>query len=173
MADEMFNLFKFGVTYDPTRIDPETGKTLGELRGYEEGTPTELSLTQQQIAAESELLPYQVAQQKALLESQAGLIKERTPVVSEMYKEALRGVDVDKRISEARAGVQHAFKGAGETLTRDLSRMGIDPTSRRGLTAFGGMGISGARAMADVEADVRREAEHEDFQRKVTASRIV
>nr|NIP51777.1 hypothetical protein [Phycisphaerae bacterium]NIT58904.1 hypothetical protein [Fodinibius sp.]NIW98114.1 hypothetical protein [Phycisphaerae bacterium]NIY27487.1 hypothetical protein [Fodinibius sp.] len=35
MADEMFNMFKYGVTYDPTAIDPDTGKTLGETRGYD------------------------------------------------------------------------------------------------------------------------------------------
>jgi hypothetical protein len=51
--------------------------------------------------------------------------------------------------------------------------MGIDPSSGRGLTAFGGLGMERARTMAGAEADIRREAEQENFQRKVTAAGIM
>jgi hypothetical protein len=202
MADEMFNLFKFGVTYDPgekvvsdewkawkkqkdeakgsgawagiggaERFDePEPEKfsgTQGERQGYDaDESFSEMELINEQLKAQGKLLPLQTEAAKSQLET----IGKRQGLVQSIYEDALAGVDVEGRVGEHRAGVQHAFKGAQETAVRDMSRMGIDPSSGRGATSFQNIGLEKAKATAAGETQIRRTAEDEDFRRKATAA---
>jgi hypothetical protein len=200
MADEMFNLFKFGVTYDPNQQrvtnewkqwdkdrkkagkawaglgdskfdepEPEKfgGQTEGERQGYDaDEYVSEMELINEQLKAQGELLPLQTEAAKSQLET----IGKRQGLVQSIYEDALAGVDVEGRVGEHRAGVQHAFKGAQETAVRDMSRMGIDPSSGRGAAAFQGIGLEKAKATAGGEMQIRKTAEEEDFARKATAA---
>lgn len=253
-AEEMFNMFKYGVTYNPYQTDPATGQTLGQLQGYDASKVSEmdlmnqyfqtqagimpkeaatissqLGLEQAQAEAMRGLIPSQVSTEQAKLateragygltsaqmaeqykllgpstatelakmtsaqagyglsaaqsasemrllpqrEELAGLgltqakqvLTERSPVISQLYKDALSGVDINRRVSEARAGVQQAFAGAETGMTRNLARYGLAPTE----ADFRGIEIAKATSMAGQEGAVRREAEDENFQRRVTA----
>jgi hypothetical protein len=261
MADEMFNLFKYGVTYDPTEevgrgqyetqeykayqqrkrvadlqyrkdlkaydegdrignrptrpnIGPapkqfglEEIRTKGDIMGYDPNAqisemelmnqmltaqsellpfetdlqklrigeesrllPMQTDLQLEQIGAASELLPHQTSFQKTQLRTGEKLTKERGGVMSAMYKDALHGVDVNKRVSEARAGVQHGFKNSLGIRNRNMGRMGIDPSSGRGLGMTQQDELNRANAMAGAEAGVRTSAEIENFERKRVAS---
>ena len=169
IADQMFNYFKHGVSYDPNKkvqLEDGTWSTAGEQRGYDPDMVSEADLTQQQLAAQSRLIPLEEEEQKRRF----GQAKERGGVVSSIYKEALEGVDVEGRVSEHRAGVEQAFKGQQDIVNRNLSRMGIDPSSGRGFAATAGIGLEKAKATALGETQIRRGAETEGFQRKVAAA---
>jgi hypothetical protein len=166
IADEMFNLFKHGVPYDPYDAQGQLTENAVQL-GYDpEKVVSEAELTQQQLAAESELLPGQTEVAAAQLTSE----KERQGVMKSLYKDALTGVDVEGRVSEHRAGVQQAFKQETGIATRNLGRMGIDPSSGRGSAMFQNIGLEKAKATSLGETQIRRGAETEDFQRKATAA---
>jgi len=167
IADEMFNFFKHGVSYNP--YDEKTGELTerAQREGYDpEAVISEAELTQQQFSAQSELIPFEVEAQKDRFATQ----KERGGVIRSIYKEALSGVDVEGRVSEHRAGVQQAFAKEGEIATRNLSRFGIDPGSGRGIAAFANVGLEKAKATALGETQIRRGAESEDFARKTQAA---
>lgn len=232
-ANEMFNMFKYGTTYDPTSVDIATGKTLGEINGFDASKISEMDLMSQYFQAQSELMPYeqkatqagltleqktaeakaglvplQTAAEKAGIESglqvlpyqtqaaisglglqtaqsesgmrlqplaeetarlgleqQKQVLTERSPVISQLYKDALSGVDVNKRVAEARAGVQQAYAGAETGMTRNLARYGMAPNE----SDFRNLEIAKAKGMTGAEGDVYRQADTENFQRRVTA----
>jgi hypothetical protein len=159
IADQMFNYFKHGVSYDP--YDAEGNLTeFAQQQGFDpDATVSEADVTQQQLAARSELIPGEIE-----------AVKERRGVVSSLYKEALEGVDVEGRVSEHRAGVEQAFKNQQGIINRNLARGGIDPSSGRGLAASANLGLEKAKATALGETQIRRGAESEDFQRKAVAA---
>lgn len=245
-AEQMFNMFKYGVTYDPYE-KTEDGSTVGAQRGYDFNTTSEMNLMQQYFGAQSELMPYESETEKARLgyetemygaqkglipaqteAAKAGLgletstaqmkqrllpseeaaqmatlgyttaeaqsrlrllpeeerttamglrtaqmgygerqqiITERSPVITALYKDALSGVDINRRVSEARAGVEHSFAGAETNLARTTARYGMAPSA----ADFRNLEIQKATGMAGAEAGVRTEAEQENFQRRVTA----
>jgi len=253
-AREMFNMFKYGVSYDPYAVDAATGKSLGELQGYDASKISEMDLMGQYFQTQAGIMPKEAATvsaqlglEKAQAEAQQGLIPsqvsteqaklaterqgygltsaqiveqykllgpktatelakmsseqagyglstaqtaaemrllpqreevtslglsqakqvltERSPVISQLYKDALSGVDINRRVSEARAGVQQAFAGAETGMTRNLARYGLAPKE----SDFRGLEIAKATSMAGQEGAVRREAEDENFKRRVTA----
>jgi len=234
-ATELFNLFKYGVIYDPNEevtdpnakkvlnpewtkwdnqkrtasmsadndpygtfgsslasigkepekyiSDPEAKTTKGALEGYDSNTISELKLMQEQLASEYKLLPLQTEAERKLIPlraetEEAGLglqkamitdaqksLKERSPVISKFYEEALSGVDVEKRVSEARAGVMQDFGQSMDIARRDMSRMGIDPTSGRGTAVFKNIGVERATRMAGASTAAENLAEQEKFER--------
>ena len=55
---EMYNQFKYGVNYNPYEVDRVSGRTLGEIMGYDPAkTVSEMQLMQKRIEAEYGLLP--------------------------------------------------------------------------------------------------------------------
>ncbi|MHC4757097.1 MAG: hypothetical protein ACYTE8_00410 [Planctomycetota bacterium] len=240
MAVEMFNLFKHGVTYDPTEVKylDENGNvvamTPGEMRNTTQnaagewvhpdlGTLTrssageqagfnpdehfsEMELMQEMLSSQGRLIKVEEDLKRTQMETETGLVplrgeleteqigmarrllpgqeklaetqlregeiltRERSGLMQSLYKDALAGVDVEGRVSEHRAGVEHAFKNQQEIMNRNLSRMGIDPSSGRGLAAAEGIGLEKAKATALGETQIRRGAETEDFQRQQVAA---
>ena len=155
----------------PPQTVYEEEMTMGEKMGYDdESIISEYELMQNMMAAQNELLPSETAFKLATYEEGEKLVREKSNLMQDMYKQALAGVDVDKRVSESRAGVEHAFANAQSVTNRELGRMGIDPSSGRGLAMSEGVGMEKAKAMAGSEAGVRREAEDENFKRIVTAA---
>lgn len=232
MAQEMFNLFKWGVPYDPNaKIEgtggqienpewkewkrkqgklyggksfgamspaermaqdpygvqrsraelgpeppkyienPEEAMTYGEKFGYDpDDYVSEMELMQEMLAAQSELVPHETALRKQQMQTATRLTKERGGLMSALYKEALAGVDIDKRVSEARSGVEHSFKNQLGIANRNLSRMGIDPSSGRGLALQSDIGLLKAKSKAGLESQIRSQAELENFERKRVAA---
>jgi len=166
IADEMFNYFKHGVSYNPYDEKGELTQ-FAQDQGYDpEAQVSESELIGQQLGAQSELIPLEVQSEKERFGQQT----ERRGVVSSLYKDALSGVDVEGRVSEHRAGVQQAFAKEGEINARNLSRYGIDPSSGRGVSGLRDISIEKAKATALGETQIRRGAEQENFQRKTVAA---
>jgi len=186
IANQMFNFFKYGVEYDPTqqiksqewkdwkdggKQGPEpkkyTGQTKGDLQGYDpDSVVSEMEFMQQQLAAQSELLPFQTSAAKEQLKT----IEQRQGLTRSIYEDALRGVDVEGRVDTHRAGVQHAFKNEQGIATRNMNRLGIDPSSGRGAAAFENIGLEKAKATAGGETAIRKSADDENFARKASAA---
>jgi len=141
-------------------------------------------MEREQIAANRALIPFQartakmeqVARQKLLpmeTEYQAGRLKagiQETkmgmPVMGEYYKQALRGVDPERKVREARADVAGEFVGAEEAGRRELGRFGVsDPTSARFQGGQVQRGIEKAKAVATAATGARTAAEEESFRR--------
>jgi hypothetical protein len=200
MAKEMFNVFKYGTTYNPNKRahdgsmienpewrrwrnkkgkkrrripepprqikDPEGWTTVGDLRGFDaEGTVSEMELMQQMLNSQSRLIEPEEAMKRAGYEEGEKLIRERSGVMQSLYKQALQGVDVEGRVSESRAGVEHAFKNQQGITNRNLGRMGIDPSSGRGLSMSADVQLEKSKLLAGTEAQIRRSAEDENFDR--------
>ena len=171
-ADEMFDIFKNGINGQPSEMDlmsEQIASDFGMVKDRAEAERAELEFKQKQMDAAAELLPYESDAMKLGLQDKMKSIKERSPVVSAFYEDAMTGVDPDKRVAEARAGVQQGFDQANDQTTRQLSRMGISPDSGRGMQAFADQGIGKATALAGASTAARTQAEAENFERKKTA----
>ena len=250
-ADEMYNMFKYGVPYDPntqsseqyktgkqvinpeweawnkrkseykptydTSNDPygqgswiasifsekepekyidEVGtKTNAEAFGYDPNTVSEMEYMQQQVEAGSKILPFQTEASRAGLQLQAeqseasrGLLPLQTQLqkttlgaqnkavgqvsnlYSRLYDEAMSGVNVNERVAQARAGVMQSFSDSADITRRDMSRMGLDPSSGAGRGALVNTGIERSKALSGAETTARRTAEDEQFNRLSTAT---
>lgn len=138
---------------------------VGLIPSQTEAAKAALGLQTAQATSATSLVPLQTETAKLGLEQQKQVLTERSPVISQLYKDALSGVDINKRVSEARAGVQQAYAGAETGMTRNLARYGMAPNE----SDFRNLEIAKAKGMTGAEGDVRREADTENFQRKVTA----
>lgn len=252
-ADEMYNMFKYGVPYDPysnsdqkyktgkqinnpahdewqKKMDeyrrnqsqydyspeggsswrsiphpgPEPPKTIPEVAtrtnaevfGYDFNNPpvSEMQLMSRQIQAQASLLPEQTEAERSglelktatnranlglvdltadvtrsTLEAQKQVIGQKSNLYTSLYDQAMEGQDVDKQVAEARSGVMQDFSKAGDITARNLSRMGLDPSSGAGRGALVNTGIEQAKALAGASQAARQTAEDTNFQRKVTA----
>jgi hypothetical protein len=132
--------------------------------------PERGALESERIGVERGLLPYEERLRRTTMDEGEKLVRGRGGMMQSLYKDALTGVDVEGRVSEHRAGVQHAFKGAQGESIRNMQRYGIDPSSGRGLATSRDVGLAKARALAGGEHQIRSKAEDENFKRKTTAA---
>jgi len=99
--------------------------------------------------------------QQELMESSGRFLRERAPVQTEFFKQALTGVNVGKRKEEAVAGVEHAYSQMMPQYEQSLGR--------RGLTARPGdlrkMLFDKAKAKAGESTHAGTTAEAENFER--------
>ena len=171
-ADEMFEVFKNGINGQPSEMElmsKQIASDYGMIDTRADAERSQLAFQQKQMDAAASLIPLETETAKLGLEDRMKTIKERSPVVSAFYEDAMSGVDVEQRVGEARAGVMQGFANANDQTTRQLSRMGIDPSSGKGLQAFANQGIAKATALAGAGTFAKTQAEAENFQRKTTA----
>jgi hypothetical protein len=136
-------------------IDEMSSKTKGEVEGYDPDTPTEMGNMMERIRMEAELMP-------DIQESR----KKQLGVLSSLYDDAMTGIDVEERVGQARTGVMQDFTKVEEITKRNMSRMGVDPTSGAAAETFRTGGIQKSLALAGASTEARRQAEDESFERK-------
>lgn len=162
----------------PKMIDEEIDKTNAEVFGYDFDNPpvSEMQLMQKQIEAQATLIPQETEAKMAQLQLQTesakgalSLVPKRTELASKMYDEAMTGVNVEERVAQARSGVMQDFAKTTDITARNLSRMGLDPSSGAGRGAIVNAGIEQAKALSGASTAAKTGAEAENFQRKVTA----
>lgn len=157
-------------------------QTTAAIQGYQlaqQLAPQEAGLRSAQIGAEQQILPHQAYTTIQQLQAQQQLTPLQTQAESNRlgllpgyYNDAFKGVDVNQRMNEAQADVQHGFKNANEAARLDLQSYGLDPSSgryaalNRSKTMAEAAGVAGARTQA------KNIAEQEDFQRKTTGLQI-
>jgi hypothetical protein len=144
-----------------TGLDVRT-VTRGELEGYNADETT----------SEMEYLQNVVEANQSLLGLQTGAQKKRLNLYNTYVDDVNEGIDVNARMDQAQAGVQHGFKNANRAARMDIASYGLDPGSGRyaGLNRETAMaeatGVAGARTAA------KNYAETEDFARKTTGLQV-
>jgi hypothetical protein len=145
-AREMYNMYK-------------TGDVSGTGTGI-----SEMQYNQNLVEANQALLGPRTDVEKAQLSDALAAIGERAPVRSEFYNQALEGVDIGRRMSEAQADVEHGFKLSGESARREaMSYGGLDPTKIASIST--GMNLEKAKAIAGARTSAKTLAEDEQFNR--------
>lgn len=131
--------------------------------------PQRAGLESEQIAGERTLTPVRTEAEKTSLLDTMSATKERAPVRSEMFKQALEGIDVEGRVGQAQADVEHAFKTAGDTRTREMQRFGLDPSDPKYASMARADEFEKAKAIAGSRTFAKDKAEDEKFTRLKTA----
>lgn len=117
-------------------------------------------------------LPYEIEAAKAnrellplITEASKTTLGLQVPATKEFYKQAIEGVDVGKRVSEAQTDVISATRLGEGMRRREISRYGIDPSS----TTYGNLANQAALATAKniggARMAAREKAEAENFAR--------
>jgi hypothetical protein len=132
----------------------EMATSFDQLKANQDLIPHEVGLRMQQIATEQQGLGLKQQQ-----------MREVAPVMSEFYKQALSGVNVDERVSQAQAGVRHSFAQQQQIDERNLARRGVMPSSGVATQTAAGRGIEEAKAVAGAGTAAKTQAEAENFQR--------
>ncbi|MCP3686574.1 MAG: hypothetical protein GY861_28380 [bacterium] len=150
-------------------LPQQTALTEAQLQAETGLVPERAGLESEQIAGARELTPFRTAAERAQLEDTATKIGERAPVRSEMYKQALEGIDVEGRVGQAQADVEHGFKTAAGTRTRELQRFGLDPSDPRYQSMTRAGELEKAKTIAGKRTLARDLGEQEKFARLTTA----
>ena len=159
-------------------------KVAKKVLGYEKRMlPVRYGLEREQLEAERAILPARYGLEEATIAQERGILPARygaeaaelglaaqkatgkIPLVQAMYKQALEGIDIEKRAAEAQAGVQHAASLTQEQLIRQAGRLGIDPASGAFAQMLGYSGMEQAKGIAGARAEATRLAEEEQFKR--------
>lgn len=163
-------------------------KTRGEMEGYDPNAQvSEMQYLQNLVESNQSLLGLQtdvskkelnLAGQQAdamssLLPQQTEVQKKKLGLASTFLSDIDKGINVGERMDQAQASVQHGFKNANETMRRDISSYGLDPSSGRYASQARGMELAQASGIAGARTTAKNTAEAEDFERKKTGLQLV
>lgn len=126
---------------------------------------TDLELAK--IQQEQTLLPQQTELAQAQLGYGIEQISQAKPVMSEFYKQALQGVNVNQKVNQARADVTQALNESDNAAMRTAGRLGM---SGRGLSALKQNSIDRTKAIAAAQTGARNQAEDTNFARLSNAA---
>lgn len=140
-----------------------------EIAANLEILPSDTDLTISQNEAALSLLPGQTELAQAQIDDSMTALSEAAPVRTEFYDQALNGVDVDSRVSQAAADAAQSFMTATSAMNRDAARAGVDPSSGAYAAASNSNSLDFAKSLADAKTTARTEAEDENFSRLTTA----
>jgi len=150
-----------------------------QIAAQSELLPLQTDLSKEQIGARRELIPLetglskeQIASKRELLPLQTEAKKKQYGVRQELMDQALKGVDVDSRVSQAEADVSHGYGMAGAKAQRNFSRAGLNTNSGRFAAMQKDLTLSQAQSAAGARTKARRNAEEENFRRLGAASSI-
>ncbi|WP_321404020.1 hypothetical protein [Maridesulfovibrio sp.] len=136
-------------------------------------------MEREQIAANRELIPLQTEVAKEQLKSSQELLplqtetsKKQLGVRQQFMDQASKGVNVDRRVSQAEADVKHGYGMATSKAQRNFSRAGLNQNSGRFAAMQNDLALSEAQSVAGAKTKARRDAEDENFKRLGTAATI-
>lgn len=151
----------------------ELGLTNEQIDAQRELLPLQTGLETEQIGAQRELLPLatgltkeQIGAQRELLPLQTGVSKQRLGLASTFLEDVNKGIDVNSRMNEAQAGVQHGFKNARRAADINTFSYGLDPSSGRFASSNRDLQLAEAGGIAGARTGAKNQAEQEDFERK-------
>ncbi len=159
MAEDQWDMYK---TYFQD-YEISAAQSNKELLPYmTDSTREQLQYQGEAAAANRELMPAATALTKTELES-------AKPVAEKFYKDALEGVNIGERMDSASNEVKAAAKLGEDMRRREISRMGIDPTSSVFATATNKAALDTSRNIAGARTAAKTTAEQENFGRLATA----
>ncbi|MCP4647918.1 MAG: hypothetical protein GY852_09345 [bacterium] len=136
------------------------------------GDVSEMEYLQQVVEANAAMLPGRMEHERAGMEfERAGMedsltgMRERAPVRTEFFKQALGGVDANAAMDRAEANVTHAFKGAEGQLRRSAMRTGANTGSGAYAALQRRSVIDQAKAEAGARTRAYDNAENESYGR--------
>ena len=150
-------------------LPSQTGLTLEQIASARELLPLQTGLSKETITAKRSLLPGQTALSQKAIDAAGNEITLSAPITQKYYAQAEKGVDVNRRIGEARADVMQSYGQGKEMLNRDLSRMGIDPSSGAYAKSTRDFSLGTSKALAGATTTARNRAEDENWQRLAAA----
>ncbi|WP_432736464.1 hypothetical protein [Maridesulfovibrio sp. FT414] len=134
-------------------------------------------MEREQIAANRELIPYQkdlakdqITAQRELLPLQTETSRKQLGAAQTFIDTAVKGVDVDSRVSQAESDVKHSFGMASSSSKRDFSRAGLNTNSGRYGMLMKDLNLSQAQAVAGARTMARRTAEEDNLNRLKAAA---
>lgn len=164
------NYFKFWETsYKPmeqAQIDANIGLIPTQVAAERSKSEYEKA----QADAAKGLIPEQTALAAETIGAQRSEIAAATPVVSEYYKQALRGVDPNQRVAQAQTDVATSFAGTDAAMMRSMGRYGVGMGSDRIAEMQRMKSIEQAKATGAAMTGARIGAEEENFARLTGAS---
>ena len=119
-----------------------------------------------------EYLQNLVESNQSLLGLQTGAQKKRLDLYNTYVGDINKGIDVNARMDEAQAGVQHGFKNANKAARMDIESYGLDPSSGRYTSSNRERAMTEASGVAAARTAAKNYAETEDFQRKTVGLQI-
>lgn len=166
----------------PEQVKGEKAKIKAEIATLEANTSLlpwqkktaikALETEYQELDAKQELLPQQTTTEMSKLKAAKGVYdaaaletSQAAPVMADYYKKALSGVNINERVSQARAGVQQDLSKQNEIQNRDMARLGINPDSGVYAAGKNQKAVEGAAAMAGAGTAAKTAAEAENFER--------
>lgn len=160
MAEDYFNYYK--TEYQPLQT--------AQIEADKQLLPYQTAQAQQSLQSQMEVSPYQTEAAKGLLYNNIKGNAEAAPVVSEYYKQALKGVDVNGKVNQARSDVAQGFADTNASQARNDARMGIAPGSARSNYESAATGIQKAQAIGSAMTTARNNAQEENFNRLQAAT---
>lgn len=109
---------------------------------------------------------------KSLLDYQLDANRGQAQVAKAAYDEAMSGVDPNREAQMARADVVNSYAGAGATMRRDMSRMGVGAGGAGYASAMADLARNQAKGIAGAMTTARTNAQNTNFNRLATAAQI-
>lgn len=122
------------------------------------------AVTQKTWVSDPDAVSYMQMEQEQI-RANLGLIPKQTAAAKMFYDEAMKGVNVDERVSQAQADVSQSFSSADAETRRWASRYGINPSSGAFASTMAGTQRAKAASLAGATSLARRSAEDESFRR--------
>ena len=108
-----------------------------------------------------------------VLNAKQSTLEGETEVKKGFLESINKGIDVNKRMDEAQAGIQHSFKNADKERSMDLQSFGLDPSSGRYDSTNRAVSIAKSTGIAGARTTAKNQAEDEDFRRKATGLQLL
>ncbi|MFA7188692.1 MAG: hypothetical protein WC117_01240 [Sphaerochaetaceae bacterium] len=180
MAEEYYDYWKdiykpyetAQVAANRSLIPAQTEQAAAEAAAATAVAPSNAALNLATNEASLGLLPYQTDLAKTKMADTTQAISEYAPIRSEYTSQALNGVDIGDRMTQAKADVASAFANQTSATNRDMSRMGINPNSGRYADQSRLNATNQAKATASAATTARTTAEDENYTRLKDATNL-
>jgi hypothetical protein len=180
MAEEYYDYW--GDVYKPMEMEQvaanrqlipyQTEQALAETLAATRLAPSNADLTLAQNQAALGLLPQQTALARETMADTSKAISEFAPVRAQYATEAAKGIDIDARVTQAKADVAGAFAGQTAANNRSMARMGVNPNSGAFADMSRQTATSRAKALGGAANTARTNAENENFNRLHGATQL-
>lgn len=160
------------IPYQTEQALAQTQAATGLIPYQTEAEKSAATLATAQNRANIGLLPAQTDLARKKIADTSAAISEFAPVRSEYASQALKGVDIGDRVTQAKADVASAFAGTTAANNRSMARMGINPNSGKFADQSRLSALDQAKALGGAATAARTTAENENFSRLQNATQL-
>lgn len=164
-------LMQRGIEAAAELLPLQTALARSQLEADQQLVPAQTQLSLAQIASEMGLVPKRGELEATQIADTLAGIGQRAPVREEFYKQALAGVDVNRRMQQAGADVEHAFAAGDKDFERGIFTSGLklNPNDGAYIAALNQRNLAKTAGIAGARSGARTLAEQEMFARLKSA----